>query len=116
MAEWHAVQQGECLSSLAAEHNLASWRSIYNRPENAAFRSQCPNPNLIYPGDQVFIPDPKQGGVDKPTDHKHTFVLMLDQTMLRIVLADQDGNPYAPSEYSLTIGDNNYEGKADAEA
>jgi len=115
MAEWHTVQQGECLSSLAAEHNLASWRSIYDRPENASFRSKRPNPNLIYPGDQIFIPDPEQGGVNKPTDQKHTFVLKLDQTMLRIVFADQDGNPYGQSEYSLTIGDNTYKGKANAQ-
>src|SRR4051812_46554858 len=113
MAGWHTVAQGECLSSLAAQNNLAGWRSIYDRSENASFRAKRPNPNVIYPGDQVYIPDPDPGSINKPTDKKHTFTLIQDKTMLRIVAADQDGNGYGQCDYSLTIGEHVYKGKTD---
>jgi Putative peptidoglycan binding domain len=115
MAGFHTVEQGECLASLAAKNNLAGWRSIYDRPENASFRAKRPNPNLIYPGDRVYIPDADPGGVNKPTDQKHTFTLIQDKTLLRIVIADQDGNPYGQCDYSLTIGENTAKGKTDGQ-
>jgi len=111
MAEWHTVEQGECLSSLAKQHKLQSWRRIYNHPENASFRQARPNPNLIYPGDLVYIPDVEVGNEGKPTDQEHKFVVKQEKTMLRIVVADEDGVPYKQNEYRLTIGDDVYEGK-----
>jgi putative peptidoglycan binding protein len=115
MAEWHTVEQGECLSSLAAQHRLPSWRKIYDHPENADFRRLRHNPNLIHPGDRVYIPDAEVVDHDRPTDRKHRFVLKRDQTMLRIVIADEDGNPYRGNDYRLTIGDRVYEGKTNGQ-
>ena len=112
MAEWHTVQQGECLSSLADENRLPDWRTIYDHPENASFRKQHPNPNVIYPGDLVYIPDPDPEHFQKPTDKKHKFVVKRpEKTLLRIVLADADGKPYENSDYKLVIGEKTYEGK-----
>jgi hypothetical protein len=115
MAEWHTVEQGECLSSLAKQHKLWSWRKIYNHPENASFRLARPNPNLIYPGDLVYIPDPEVVDKDKPTDQKHKFKLKKDKTLLRIVAADEDGTPYRQIDWRLIIGDDVYEGKTDGQ-
>lgn len=111
MAGWHTVAQGECLSSLAKRHKLQSWRRIYDHPENASFRQAHPNPNVIYPGDVVYIPDVEVRNEDRPTDQKHRFVVGPDKTMLRIVVADEDGDPYKQHEYRLTIGDEVHEGK-----
>jgi len=115
MAGWHVVEQGECLSSLADQHKLASWRTIYDHPENASFREEHPNPNVIYPGDQVYIPDLKLAQIDKPTDKQHQFVLKRDKTFLRIVVADEEGKPYRQSDYLLTIDDDSYQGKTDGQ-
>src|SRR6185295_10895842 len=115
MAGWHTVAQGECLSSLAAQHRLASWHTIYDHPENASFRVEHPNPNVIHPGDLVYIPDQEVVHRDKPTDKKHTFVLKRDKTLLRIVAADEDEQPYQQADYRLTIGEKSYEGKTDGQ-
>lgn len=115
MAGWHTVAQGECLSNLAARHHLASWRTIYDHPENASFRASHPNPNVIYPGDRVYIPDLEVVHRDKPTDQKHTFVRKREKTLLRIVAADEDGQPYPQADYRLTIGDQSYAGQTDGQ-
>lgn len=113
MAGWYTVKQGDCLSSLAARFHLANWHIIYDHSENASFREDHPNPNVIYPGDQVYIPDPEVVYHDKPTDGKHSFVRKQDKTLLRIVAADEDEQPYPNSDYRLTIGDKVYEGQTD---
>ena len=55
----YTVKKGDSLSSIARTHGVRSWQELYNHPDNAAFRSKRPNPNLIYPGDVVMIPTGK---------------------------------------------------------
>jgi N-acetylmuramoyl-L-alanine amidase len=64
----YTVVQGDCLSSIALQFGYADWRNIYNDAANAAFRQLRPNPNLIYPGDEIFIPDPEANVEEAPTD------------------------------------------------
>src|SRR4051812_11756011 len=59
MATQHTVKAGETLSSIAQQNGFRDWNTIYNAPENAAFRKKRPNPNLIVAGDVVTIPDKK---------------------------------------------------------
>jgi hypothetical protein len=51
------VRSGDNLSAIARRFGLKSFRDIYDHPDNAAFRIKRPNPNLIFPGDVVMIPD-----------------------------------------------------------
>jgi hypothetical protein len=66
MACIHIVRPGDCLSSLADAYGLSSWHVIYDAPENADFRSKRDNPNLVYPGDEIYIPDPAPRAVKVP--------------------------------------------------
>lgn len=52
----HIVKKGEYLVLIAKNHGIADWHEIYNHPMNAAFKKKRPDPNLIYPGDELFIP------------------------------------------------------------
>jgi hypothetical protein len=52
----YVVKTGDNLSLIASRFGLQSWRDIYEHPDNAAFRSKRPNPNVILVGDTVFIP------------------------------------------------------------
>lgn len=103
MAEWYVVQQGDCLSSLAKQYGLANWRQIYDAPENADFRRTRPDPNVIQPGDNVFIPDIVVANNGAATDLLHKYQLNRDRTKLRIVVADEDGKPYAQHRYELRV-------------
>ncbi|RMF79498.1 MAG: hypothetical protein D6744_09090, partial [Planctomycetota bacterium] len=51
------MQSGDYLQKIAEDHGFESWRDIYYHEDNADFRRRRPDPNLIYPGDVVMIPD-----------------------------------------------------------
>jgi hypothetical protein len=57
MSIMYVVRTGDTLTSIARKFKLKSWQELYNFSENAAFRRKRPNPNLIFTGDQLFIPD-----------------------------------------------------------
>jgi hypothetical protein len=62
MGTSYTVQSGDSLSAIARQHGLASWRDIYFYEENANFRRKRPDPNRIYPGDELIIPtEPSKG-------------------------------------------------------
>jgi hypothetical protein len=113
MAGWHKVKQGECLSSLAARYRLSDWRAIHNHPNNTSFFAARTNPNVLSVGDWVYVPDmdasPKSGAIDE----KNTYVCKRDRTLLRLVIADEFGEPYSQAGYTLEIGDDRFEGNTD---
>lgn len=57
MPKTHTVAQGETLTRIAKKHKFASWKTLYESPDNADFRALRKDPNIIYPGDQLIIPD-----------------------------------------------------------
>jgi N-acetylmuramoyl-L-alanine amidase len=99
----HVVQQGECLSSIANIYGFKDYRIIYNHPSNASFKSKRPNPNLIYPGDVIVIPDVETKQHPAATDQRHRFVTRRAGTYIEIVV-QLDGKALANAPYELTIG------------
>jgi nucleoid-associated protein YgaU len=57
----HFVQQGECLSRIARRYGVREWRVVWDSPENEQLRAKRQNPNVLYPGDVVVIPDAAPG-------------------------------------------------------
>jgi hypothetical protein len=56
----YVVKSGDTLGGIASRHGLKSYREIYDHPENAEFRVKRPNPDKIYPGDVLMIPEAKK--------------------------------------------------------
>jgi N-acetylmuramoyl-L-alanine amidase len=100
----YTVVQGDCLSSIARRFGLEDWRIIYNHPDNADFKRNRPNPNLIYPGDQLIIPSLDPTPTDGcAVDQKHTFEVTLPQTLLVLKLSDGVQGAYANKPYTLVL-------------
>ena len=57
MGTEYIVKSGDWLSKIAEEHGYDSWQEIYFHDDNAAFRQLRPNPDLIFPGDRLILPD-----------------------------------------------------------
>ena len=55
----YTVKRGDNLSKIAQRLGANSWQAIYYRADNAGFRRLRPNPNLIYPGDILNVPEPR---------------------------------------------------------
>ncbi len=115
MPKTHKVKQGECLSSIAKRYGFSNWRVIYDHPENADFRKKRPNPNVIAPGDKIHIPDKAQKGEMGGTEQRHTFRRKSAKTLLRIVLQDDEGQPFVDKDYKLEVDGQVYEGTTDGD-
>src|SRR5690348_4555483 len=57
MSKNYIVRPGDTLGKIAARHGFKDYREIYDHPANAGFKAKRPDPNLIYPGDVIVIPD-----------------------------------------------------------
>ena len=99
----YTVVQGDCLSSIALQFGYADWRNIYNDPANASFRQLRPNPNLIYPGDEIFIPDPEADPEEAPTDAWTEFKIDSQKTFIRVRMMDGNNAAFSGKKYQLDV-------------
>ena len=71
-------------------YDFFDYRTIYNAPENDDFRQERPNPNIIFPGDQLYIPDKGTITESRSTGAAYQFRIQRQKVMLRIVLKRGD--------------------------
>ena len=116
MGKNHTVQQGECLTRIAARYGFTDWHTLYNHPDNAPLKSKRPNPNVLFPGDQIHIPDQRKKEEQIPTGNLHRFVLHAPRKFLRIAFKHPDGAPIADEPYTLSLANNRQQkGKTNGE-
>jgi hypothetical protein len=112
----HYVQQGECLLTIAARYGAGGWKTLYDDPGNADLRKTRPNPNILFPGDKVFVPEKGDlKGVDCSTEKRHRFTVKIPRTGLRVVLEDADEKPLAGKKYVIKIGEKEIQGVTGAD-
>lgn len=108
----HFVQQGDCLSRIARRYGVKDWRTVWHAPENAELRRKRKNPNILFPGDTVVVPD--AGGERKDlacgSGRAHSFVAKRATRRVRLTLLDGDGGPLARAAYRLAVGATEFEG------
>lgn len=115
MAAYHKVEQGECLSSIAQKYRFTDYHDIYDHPRNALLKRQRPNPNILYPGDTLYIPDKQQKQAARVTDQCHDFQISRPTCLLRLRLQDEEEKPYGGKRYVLKIDDQTYSGCTSAQ-
>ena len=112
---WHTVEQGEWIQRIARDHRFYDWESIWNHPENSSLKQQRTDPNLLMPGDRVFIPDLQPKELPAATDQKHTFVKKAPKMKLHIILHDEEEHPLANKPWKLTLEGKEYSGTTDGD-
>src|SRR6185503_19739164 len=78
----YTVKQGDHLMKIAERFGFSTYETIWNRPENAELKNKRDSPNLLLPGDRLFIPDKDDKTVDAATGRLHRF--KLKQTKLKL--------------------------------
>jgi N-acetylmuramoyl-L-alanine amidase len=111
----HIVRQGDCLVSIAKKYGISDWGTIYNHRQNSGFRKKRPNPNVIYPGDRLFVPEKEQKWEEGNTNRRHRFRAKGTKGVLRIILRDTDEQPYANKRFSLQVNELTFEGRTNGE-
>jgi len=74
----YIVKPGDSLGAIAKRVGVASWRELYNHPRNAEFKRKRPNPNVIHPGDKLYVPG--DDGTDSPGADGTPEVIDLEET------------------------------------
>lgn len=113
MAFKYTVQKGDCFESIAKRFGFGDYKVIYNHPQNAALKAKRPKPNLLFPGDRIFIPDKELREESCATEQRHKFQIITKKVKLRIVVKDDKGNFFGDKKYELKIGDKLIEGSTD---
>ncbi|HEY6946597.1 MAG TPA: peptidoglycan-binding domain-containing protein, partial [Candidatus Acidoferrum sp.] len=76
---------------------------VWDHPENADLKKLRKNPNILFPGDQVFIPDKEEKEESGPTDKRHSFVVDKEKLKLVLVLEDFLEKPIAGAQCALLV-------------
>ena len=109
----YTVRQGDSIASIA-EQNGFLWDTIWNHGNNAGLKAERKDPNVLFPGDEVFIPEKGQKQVDKPADARHRFVRKGVPHKLKVKLATAD-EARAGEPYTLVVGDQVLHGSLDGD-
>jgi Putative peptidoglycan binding domain/LysM domain len=115
MAKYHIVKQGEYLSKIASENGFSDYHTLWNHSENAELKQKRQNPNVLYPGDRLFIPDMETKEESGATAQRHRFRYLGSPLMLRIVVKDVEDEPITDTDCELIVGLTSYKLTTDGE-
>src|SRR4051794_25426360 len=106
MGQYHTVAPGEYLSQIAQTYGFASYKTIWNAGENADLKAERKNPNVLLPGDKLFIPDKELRNEDRATGSKHQFVVDTEKLKLRLKLIGLKKEPLPGHDCTLVVDGN----------
>jgi hypothetical protein len=109
----YTIKEGDCLSSIAQRHGLF-WQKIWDHSQNSELRRRRRNPNILYPGDVVFIPEKEEKQETGSTEQKHQFRKKGALAKVRLRLM-RNGQPRANESYVLEVDGNFFNGTTDAD-
>ena len=104
MGKIYRVVQGDYLAKIARKHGFADWRTIYYHEKNTTFREKRKNPDLIYPGDKIYIPDKNNQTDTVDTGRRHRFRLKMTKVSLFLELKKEDDSALEIEQYILNFG------------
>lgn len=110
----HTVQQGECITSIADRYGLF-WETVWNHSQNAELKQRRQDPNVLQPGDDLFVPEQRIQEEVGAAEERHCFRKKGIPAMLKVKIVI--GNePYNNQPYTLIIdGQIAAEGATDGE-
>lgn len=97
------VVQGDTTESLAYARGLF-WETVWDHPNNAALRAKGRRPNILLPGDVLFLPARVTRDERCATAKVHRFRRRGVPTTLAVRCLDPEGNPYANAPYQIVAG------------
>jgi hypothetical protein len=111
----YRVRDADTLPSIAAEHRIADWRTIWEHPDNAALREQRKSPHVLHAGDVVHVPESPPKQVTAQTGQFVRFVLEVPTVKLKLQLKDRRGQCVASKSFELEVDGRTIPGSTDAD-
>ena len=110
MSKMHKVSQGECIDSIALAYGFFP-STLWIHESNSELRSLRKDPNILLPGDEVFIPDLQPGEESGATDQRHSFLRkgVPAKLKLRFLKPKEDQEPPEEDDADGDDDPSNYE-------
>ena len=116
MAEdiWHEVGPAEWLNAIARKYHIGDPDRIWNHANNADLKSRRDR-NVLFPGDQVFIPAAAPKTDSCATGGRHSFEIKKVYDSFHVQLTHTDGTPMANERYRFAVDHMEKMGKLDGD-
>lgn len=109
----HAVQSGECMSSIADQYGRF-WQQLWDHADNLDLKNLRKDPNVLYAGDTVVIPDKEEHEESCGSEEKHRFRRKGVPAKLKIRIL-RDDEPRGNLPYVLEIDGVSTKGNTDGD-
>ena len=107
------ASSGDSVTSIAHDKGFF-WETIWNHPENSELKQKRKDPNIIAPGDEVFVPDLETKKENRPNEARHKFKRKGVPATLKLRLTRLD-EPRANEPYTLIIDGTLFTGSTDSD-
>ena len=107
----HTIVEGDSIPSIAFAAGLFP-DTIWNHPQNAQLKELRQEMNVLFPGDQVYVPDKQRRVEMANTDQSHKFRRKGVPCRLRLQLFNIE-TPRANEDFELSIDGKAQKGSAD---
>jgi hypothetical protein len=99
----YTVKQGDYLPKIAKELGFYDYRTIWDDAKNKALNEKRKNPNVLAPGDELFIPEKTPKTESGASGVVHRFRVTTGKLLLRLVVEDLYGQPVRNAPCELTV-------------
>lgn len=113
MGQTITVKDGDSILSIAHANQIWDWRFIWDDPANEELRKARPDPNILAPGDRIYLPDPRPKVEACQTDQIHKFQIKRLTALVDIVLRNEYGYVLAGVPYELEVKGEKHTGMTD---
>jgi hypothetical protein len=100
---------------IIAEANGFLWETIWNHEDNAQLKERRKDPNVLFPGDIVVVPDLTPRIESAPTEKRTTFIKKANLVQVRLRLLDLKRYPRTNIEYTATVDNVISSGRSDGD-
>jgi hypothetical protein len=109
----HIIQQGESIISLSKRYGIPADK-IWDKPENRSLRERGRTPAILYPGDEVVIPEKESKEINAATEQRHRFRCEGRTRWLRVNFRRR-GEGRAHEPYVAVVDGRDFRGNLDGE-
>ena len=85
MSLTYSIKQGDYLAKIAKDHGFSDWKIIWNHADNKGLKDKRKDPNILYPGDRLFIPDREEKHESIVVDDTHKFAVKRSKLKFALV-------------------------------
>ena len=100
----YIVKQGDCIESIAQRFGHL-WQTLWDDSKNADLRKEREEPNVLLPGDIVFVPEKRLKDESGQTEQRNRFRKKSATSLLKMVLIDENDEPRSNESYILIVDD-----------